>query len=154
MKLFNDDDPERLANFEGSIPDGFIDGSQYAKIVRNITGYIDDLKPDDYVSGITFVMKCVNECYEDDTGDESVISKISNDRAVDTVTALSYFVLTLCEQLEEDHLKQYVQHHYDEVLPELDGNAQTIPFYDISSNVNDFIEMLDNLDESESDDDD
>jgi hypothetical protein len=152
VKLFNDDDPERLANFEGSVPDGFIDGSQYAKIVRNITGYISELKQDNYVSGITFVMKCVNECYEDDTGDENNISKVSKDRAIDTVTALSYFVLTLCEQLEEDHLKEYVQHHYDQVLPELDSNSQTIPYYDISNDVDNFISMLNEIDESDEDD--
>jgi hypothetical protein len=148
--LFDDDDAERLASFEGAIPDGIIDGRQYAGIVKNILEHLSELKADDYVSGMTFVMRCVNECYYWD--EESNSQKVNITKAVDTVTALSYYILTLRDIIHDDDFAHFIQIQNDEVIPEIMSGAETIPYYDISKFDDAINGMLDMLEIDEDDD--
>ena len=125
--MFDKDDPERLAQHSDSVPDGLIDGTQYAQIIENITDALTNLKMNDYVSGITFVMNCVNQCYDADS--KGVINPL---KAVDTATALAYFVMSLADALDQvdpELLEEYIQHHQDVVVPQINANKTALPFY-------------------------
>ncbi len=146
MKLFDDNDPERLANFSGAVPDGLIDGTQYAGIVDRISENLANLEPGDYLSSITFVMHCVNECYEPNASGAVVPS-----RATDTVTALAYFVMTMAEAMDIDDLQEYIQYQRETVVPELNSTSTAIPFYDVTQDVKAVLELFDDFDSGDND---
>lgn len=145
--MFDDQDPERLANVDMTIPDGIIDGTQYANIMENIINSLSELDTSQYVSGITWVMRCVNECYPTDEGSDQ--TKISPSRATDAVTALAYLVMTMTEVIDEDDFKEYIRHQQEVVIPELYDGCKTIPYYDINDDVNRILEMMDNFEVDE-----
>jgi hypothetical protein len=151
--MFDDDDAERMMN-TGSIPDGIIDGSQYAEVFQNLISNMKEIDQESQVSNMTWVMRCVNECYQDN---EDGTSTFSNTRASDTVTALGYFVMTLIRGLDEEYLEEYFRFHDEEVIPDMVANAQTIPWYDIKDEVKalmDLFEDIDNIEVDESDNND
>lgn len=152
--MFNDEDPERLANADMSIPDGIIDGTQYANILKNLIDNLGELDPSSYVSGITWVMRAVNECYPQ--GDEVDHTKVDASKATDAVTGLAYIILTMSEIIDEQDFKDYIEHQKGTVIPELFESCETIPYYDINNDVNRIMEMLDNfeVDQIIEDDDD
>lgn len=140
--MFDDDDAEKMV-FKGRIPDGFIDGSQYSEIFQNILGHMKELKNESDFSNVTWVMKCVNECYKDN-GDGT--SSVDSSKATDVVTALAYYVMTLIRGIDEDDLEEYFRVHDEEVVPDMVSNAQTIPWYDIMDEVKALVELFDEMD--------
>ena len=143
--MFDDDDAENLVNAEIRIPDGIIDGTQYAEIFARLVRYMKEINPESYVSNITWIMKTMNECYEDSTDENG--SEIVKSRATDTITALSYFVMTLIASLGEEAFAEYIRIQEEEVIPDLFDNASTIPFYDINKEVNGLLEFFDEIDQ-------
>jgi len=141
MKVFDDDDAENLANADLRIPDGIIDGTQYAEIFSRLVGYMKEINPSSYVSNITWIMRTMNECYEDSENEDSANVIVS--RATDTVTALSYFVMTLITFIDTDDFAEYIRMQEEEVVPDLFDNAATIPFYDMKKEVNQMLKFFD-----------
>lgn len=136
--MFNDDDADKIANMDNLIPDGIIDGSQYAMIVSNIVGYLSEVEKGDYISGITWVMRCVNECYDPET------NQVSTSRSTDVATAMSYVLLTMLDCVEDEALSEFIRIQKEEVIPELIESSTTIPYYDVmSDNAHDFLEGID-----------
>lgn len=145
--MFDDQDPERLANVDMTIPDGIIDGTQYANIMESLVSSLSELNTSEYVSGITWVMRCVNECYP--TEDDSDQTKVSPSRATDAVTALAYLVMTMTELIDEDDMRDYIMHQQNVVIPDLFESCKTIPYYDINDDVNRIVEMMQNFEVDE-----
>jgi len=141
MKVFDDDDAENLANADLRIPDGIIDGTQYAEIFSRLVGYMKEIDPTSYVSNITWIMRTMNECYEDSENEDGANVIVS--RATDTVTALSYFVMTLITFIDTDDFAEYIRMQEEEVVPDLFNNAATIPFYDMNKEVNQMLKFFD-----------
>lgn len=141
--MFDDQDPERLANVDMTIPDGIIDGTQYANIMESLVNSLSELDTSQYVSGITWVMRCVNECYPTEEGSDQ--TKVSPSRATDAITALAYLVMTMTELIDDDDFKDYITHQQNVVIPDLFESCKTIPYYDINDDVNRILEMMDNF---------
>lgn len=144
MKVFDDDDAENLVNADQRIPDGIIDGTQYAEIFKNLVGYMKKIKPESYISNISWVMSAMNECYKDN--ESGIGSEIDKTRATDVVTALSYFVMTLITSMDEEVFDEYIKIQEEEVIPDLFQNAETIPYYDMSNEINGLLEFFDEVD--------
>lgn len=142
--MFDDDDPEMLASFDESIPDGIIDGTQYAHILKNLLVSLSELEPDSQVSGIRWVMQCVNECY-----DHSGQSVVSTTRSTDTVTALGYIIMTMLDVIDPEDFNDYLDFQMNRVLPEVLSNAEAVPFYNISMDVDDVIKQIQESGEDE-----
>lgn len=137
--MFSDDDAEKMS-FHGRIPDGIIDGSQYANIFETLFNALKEIDKEESISNMTWIMKCVNECYKDN-GDNT--SSVDASRATDTVTALAYFVMTLIRGIDDDDLQDYYRFHESEVIPDMNANAKTIPWYDILDEVKALVDLLD-----------
>jgi len=136
--MFDDNDPEKLINDESRVPDGLIDGTQYAEIFSRLVDNIADIKNDSYLSNITFVMKSVNECYSHDEP-----YQFDKTRALDTVTALSYFVMTLVTSNDDtDFIEKYIDIQRKDIIPDLNMNAKIIPFYDIQEDVDNILKIF------------
>ena len=134
--MFNDDDLEKILNTSELIPDGVIDGSQYAQIIGNIVDYLSQIEVGDYTSGVTWVMRCVNECYDSNTG------KVDNSRATDVATALAYVLLTMLSIVDEDDLYEFIRIQKDDIVPELIRTADAVPYYDMTD---EFSEIVDGM---------
>lgn len=141
--MFNDDDAKHLFNAEQRIPDGIIDGTQYANIFKKLLDYIKKIDPESYISNITWIMSAMNECYRDDENITSV--EIDKTKATDVVTALSYFVMTLVGFMDKDNFEEYIRVQEEEVIPDLFKNAETIPYYDMSNEIKGMIEFFDSI---------
>ena len=145
--MFDDNDPEKLMRTDGRIPDGIIDGTQYAEILSRVIDNMSLLQDESYLSNITWIMKCVNECYEPD-GNE-----FNKSRALDVVTSLSYLIMTMVMSIDgEEFIEDYIRDQKENILPELHSNAAVIPFYDINEDVNHILDVLDALDDIENGD--
>ena len=142
--MFDDDDAKKMS-FTRRIPDGIIDGSQYANIFQKLFNDLKEIKQDDGISNMTWIMKCVNECYKDNNNGTS---SVDASQATDTVTALAYFVMTLIRGIDERDLEEYYRFHEEEVIPDMMANAQTIPWYDIMDEVKAMMDFFDDLDDS------
>ena len=114
MKVFDDDDAKHLFNAEQRIPDGIIDGTQYANIFKNLLDHMKKLESESYLANITWIMSAMNECY----GNEEHVNiyEIDKTRATDVVTALSYFVMTLVNSLDQDDFKEYINFSTNEPI--------------------------------------
>ena len=145
MKVFDDDDAENLFNAEQRIPDGIIDGTQYAVIFKNLVGHMKKLESESYMANITWIMSAMNECYEDDENGNG--TEIDKTRATDVITALSYFVMTLVNSMDEEVFEEYIRIQEEEVIPDLFENAETIPYYDMSKEISGLLEFFDEMDE-------
>jgi hypothetical protein len=140
--MFDENDPEKLIRDESRVPDGLIDGTQYAEIFSRIVDYMDDIDSESYLSNITWIMKCVNECYSPDEP-----YQFDKSRSLDTVTALSYFIMTLIGAIDDQELiDNYIEVQRNEVVPDLNKNASIIPFYDVENDVNNILQMLESED--------
>lgn len=144
MKVFDDDDAKYLFNAEQKIPDGIIDGTQYANIFKNLLSHMKKLESESYLSNITWIMSAMNECYGDEENGNG--SEIDKTRATDVITALSYFVMTLINSLDEDDFQEYIRIQEEEVIPDLFENAETIPYYDMSKEIEELMEFFDDID--------
>jgi hypothetical protein len=145
MKVFDDDDAESLFNADQRIPDGIIDGTQYAEIFKNLVGHMKKIKPESYMTNITWIMSAMNECYNDDENGNG--TEIDKTRATDVITALSYFVMTLITSMDEEVFEEYIRIQEEEVIPDLFQNAETIPYYDMSKEISGLLEFFDEIDE-------
>lgn len=134
--MFNDDDLKKILNTNELIPDGVIDGSQYAQIIGHIIDYLSQVEVGDYTSGVTWVMRCVNECYDPNT------SKVDNSRATDVATALAYVLLTMLSIVDEDDLYEFIRIQKDDIVPELIRTSDAVPYYDMTD---EFSEIVDGM---------
>lgn len=138
--MFDENDPELLASFDNSIPDGLIDGSQYAEIVQRLFLELKKLNPENYLSSITWVMNCVNECYDAES------NKVDSTKAVDVVTSLAYFMISMVSAIEPDEWGKFIEHQEEVAIPELMESAGAMPFYDIKGDVENIMNIMDQLD--------
>lgn len=141
--MFDNHDAEHLAGIDKRIPDGIIDGTQYAEIFSNLVEYMKKINPESYLSNITWIMSAMNECYSPvDNGSDSGIDKT---RATDTITALSYFVMTLIAILDKEDFDEYIRIQVEEIIPDLKTNAETIPYYNVEDEVKEIMEFMDSI---------
>lgn len=147
--MFDDQDPEKVADFDKRVPDGLIDGTQYAEILSNIIENMNKLKQDSYLSNITWIMDCVNESYQKNEPYE-----FDKTKSLDVITSLSYIVMTLVSAIDDpDFIDNFIEIQKNEVLPDLNSNASMIPFYDIENEVNNILSILDDFENGEYGDD-
>lgn len=127
--MFNEDDVTHMMNNQTRIPDGIINGKQYADIFKTLSNDLESTNPDDFQSGIRWIMNCVNACYED----QNVWSKT---KSADVVTALAYFSMTMLKGLIElGEAENYFTYQNEEVIPQLFSECETIPWYDFSEDI-------------------
>jgi len=142
--MFNEDDYNHILNTQSMVPDGVINGSQYANIFKSLSNRLENINPLDFSSGIRWIMECVNECYEDGA------TEMSLSRASDVVTSLAYFCMTLhAAMIELGVSEEYFKHQNESVIPELFAECETIPWYDFSEKINMITDMMDKKGESE-----
>ena len=146
--LFEDDDAAKLAGTSMRVPDGIIDGKQYAEIFRDLSGVLEKAHPGDYHANISWIMHCINECYEDNGNG---VSEFSKSKAADVITALAYFSMTMSALLYDLEAKNgYFEHQNEVVIPQLMAECQTIPWYDLSDEVKKLTEQMeDSFDEDD-----
>ena len=95
---------------------------------------------------------------EDDNNDEAGddgLSVVNTHKCTDTITALSYMVMTLFNSVEDPAFKdEYVAHQKDTIIPSLFKNCKTIPYYDVLNEVMAIDEALSGIDFSALEDND
>lgn len=130
--MFDDSDHEFMMHNEDRVPDGVIDGTHYAQKFVKLASLFGDIE-DDFSSHIRWIMECVNECYDPDlTGPES----FSKEDAIDTVTVLSYMVMTMKTLLIRNGIhEEYVEYLNEEVVPKMVEECEAIPWYDFSEEI-------------------
>jgi hypothetical protein len=139
--MFNDDDVNELSGMSGRIPDGVIDASSYAQILCDIVGFIDELEPDRFDKSILFMTRCVNLAYSCDEDS----SEFSQERALDTITGLTLFVMRMYEMMDEYQKAEFIRYQKEEALPEAIRDCQALPFYDLEDEVNSILQVLDEV---------
>lgn len=140
--MFNDDDVNHMMNSNTRVPDGVINGLQYAEIFKELNGYLESTNTQDFQSGIRWIMNCVNACYEEES------TEFSKSRAADVVTALAYFCMTMQTGLTAlGQAEEYFRHQNEEVIPQLFAECESIPWYDFSEEVK-MLAAMDNDDEN------
>lgn len=143
--MFNDDDANEMANFGDRVPDGVIDASSYAQILCDIVDLMEDLDPDRFDKSMLFMMKCVNLAYEE--SEES--SEFSRERAIDTITGLSYYIMKMFELISEDDKREFIRYQKEESLPATVDECQALPFYDMEDEVNNILNVFDQIAEGD-----
>lgn len=138
--MFNDDDMDKLADSGMRVPDGVFDASVYAQILSDMFDYIKEMDSDDFSSNIHFMMRCVNLAYDFVDGKTPEFSK---DRAEDTITALSYFVMQMYANLDPKVKEEFLHHHENEVIPDTFSECKALPVYDLSDEVDSIFEVTD-----------
>ena len=135
MLVFDsDDDSKEMMDQDVRVPDAFIDGTQYANIFATTVDDLDKFVCNDFQSGLVWMMNCINNVY-DEAGDDG-LSAINTHKCTDTITALSYMVMTLFNSVEDPAFKdEYVAHQKDTIIPSLFKNCKTIPYYDVLNEV-------------------
>jgi hypothetical protein len=141
--MFDENDPELLASFDNSIPDGLIDGSQYAEIVQRLFFELKKLDPDNYLSSITWVMNCVNECYDGDS------NQVNTTKAIDVVTALAYYMISMTAAIDVHEWDRFIEHQETVAIPELMEGASAMPFYDIKDDVENIMNVLEQMEQGD-----
>jgi hypothetical protein len=136
--MFDEDDENFLANTDGLVPDGLVDASQYAEIMSNILDNLKNLDPNNYMSTVSWVVNCVNQCYSNEEG----VHSVNASKATDTVTALAYFILSMSSYVDEDRWDDFISHNQDNIIPELLETAPAMPFYDLDDKVSEMLEMF------------
>lgn len=128
--MFDEDDVNHMMNNNTRIPDGIINGSQYAQIFKTLSNSLENTDTQDFQSSIRWVMNCINECYENDS------NLFSKERAADVVTSLAYLSMTLCNGIAElGYKNDFFEHQNSQVIPQLDKECETIPWYDFSDEI-------------------
>lgn len=136
--MFNDDDVNHMMNSNTRVPDGVINGLQYAEIFKELNGYLESTDTQDFQSGIRWIMNCVNACYVEES------TEFSKSRAADVVTALAYFCMTMQTGLTAlGQAEEYFKHQNEEVIPQLFAECESIPWYDFSDEVKSLMNLFD-----------
>lgn len=142
MRMFDHDDYEDMVNSTSKVPDGIIDGTQYAKIFDTLNTMLENVKPGEYHSNILWVMNCINECYPDSEHGEKV--EFDKSRAADVVTSLAYFSMTMLAALDELGVRnEYFDHQKNTVIPQLFSECESIPWYDFTSQIKEAQDLSD-----------
>jgi hypothetical protein len=126
------------------------DATVYKEVLQKIADVLRSTDFTTYLGGITFVMELVNETYERESNVRTV------ERSSDVVTALSYLVLLLLEQMDDPNemaklmgqrVEQEVQEYSDptalNVIPqdEFSEMLASNPHYTMS--LEEFFEIMD-----------
>jgi hypothetical protein len=134
--MFDEDDVNHMVNSNTRIPDGVINGSQYADIFKTLSEMLEKTNTKDFQESIRWVMGCINECYNND---DNLFSK---EKAADVVTSLAYLAMTLCNGIDELGYKgDFFEHQNTEVIPQLFKECETIPWYDFSDDIKKLVEQ-------------
>jgi hypothetical protein len=122
--MFNKDDFENLNNIDDdTVPDGVVDASNYALILRKTTDYLKDTDYESADSRMVAMMNVVNLMHEDE-------ETISDDSAYGVTIALMYHIQTVLSGMVDEDRKEYFNHLETEVLPIFDTEAQSLPYYE------------------------
>ena len=122
--MFNKDDFDNLNNIDDdTVPDGVVDASNYALILRKTTDYLKDTDYESADSRMVAMMNVVNLMHEDE-------ETISDDSAYGVTIALMYHIQTVLSGMVDEDRKEYFNHLETEVLPIFDTEAQSLPYYE------------------------
>jgi hypothetical protein len=122
--MFNKDDFENLNEInEDTVPDGVVDASNYALILRKTTEYLKETDYESSDSRMVAMMNVVNLMHEDE-------ETLSDDSAYGVTIALMYHIQTVLSGMVNEDRQEYFNHLETEVLPIFDMESQTLPYYD------------------------
>lgn len=145
MKLFDENDAKKIANSYEMVPDGVYDASQYGEIISKIFSYLESIDFDQSLSGIQFMMNCINECY--DINDSEL--KFNSSKSNDVVVSLCYFVINSLSHFDSETLYEFMKVHREEVIPNAIEDSKALPFYDLRSDTQYIMDILDEVSTSE-----
>jgi len=137
--MFDDGDAEKLSDVGDRIPDGVYDATSYAQILSDILGHMKNLDPERAESNISFMMKMINLCYIFKEYEEP---KFIQERAEDTITALSYYVMNLIPNVDPELLGEFFKHQEEETIPKTFSECIALPIYDLTEELEHVLEML------------
>ena len=122
--MFNKDDFEKLNNInDDTVPDGVVDASDYALILRQTTEYLKNTDYESPESKMVAMMSVINLMHEDE-------ENMSDDKVYGTTIAIMYHIQTLLSGMIDEDRSEYFNHVEKEVLPIFDDESQILPYYD------------------------
>lgn len=131
--MFSEDDFNKFEKNLLEIPDGLVDASNYASTFEFIAHLIDNLPSDgeiDQVSNAHFMMNIINYIVDKSDDGESVCNTT---RSLDAITTLCFHLVTIFNSMEEvfsGFKAQYSEHIKQSVLPGMEANFRSIPYWD------------------------
>ncbi len=123
-KMFNKDDFDNLDDInEDTVPDGVVDASDYALILKQTTEYLKDTDYESAESRMVAMMNIVNLMHENE-------DTLSDDSVYGVVIALMYHIQTVLSGMVNEDREEYFNHLETEVLPIFSMEASMLPYYD------------------------
>ncbi|NDB56880.1 hypothetical protein EB001_00275 [bacterium] len=122
--MFNKDDFNNIDKVnEDTVPDGVVDASDYALILRKTAEHIRDTDYENPESKMVAMMNIINLMHEDE-------ENLNDNNVYGVAIALMYHIQTLLGGMVDEDRKEYFDHLEKEVLPVFDEESQVLPYYD------------------------
>ena len=119
--MFNKDDFDNLDDInEDTVPDGVVDASNYALILKQTTEYLKDTDYESAESRMVAMMNIVNLMHENE-------DTLSDDSVYGVVIALMYHIQTVLSGMVNEDREEYFNHLETEVLP-IFSNRRTVSY--------------------------
>jgi hypothetical protein len=129
--MFNRDDFDNLNNIDDdTVPDGVVDASDYALILRQTTEYLKETDYESPESRMVAMMNIINLMHEDE-------ENLNDEKVYGVGIALMYHIQTVLSGMVNEDREEYFRHLETEVLPIFDTEAQMLPYYDDQENTGD-----------------
>ena len=123
-EMFNKDDFNNIDKVnEDTVPDGVVDASDYALILRKTVEHIRDTDYDNPESKMVAMMNIINLMHEDE-------ENLNDNNVYGVAIALMYHIQTLLSGMVDEDRAEYFDHLEKEVLPVFDEESQVLPYYD------------------------
>lgn len=121
--MFNDDDFDSIEDQFDRPPDGLVDARDYYQQLVRVTDILQEMDYSDIVSKMSGMMLIMNEIYDDD-------GNMNPDRVQAVITSLSFHVVNLLNNIEDDYVPQYFEYVQKDILSELENEAGSLPYWE------------------------
>lgn len=128
--MFEKEDFEHIDKMQNTMADGVMDASDSHSVLEKVIGILSST---DYLSDesrMEMMMHCINICYSKDEDGEEVFEE---DRVFHLVLALCFNYSNVMSNLVIDgfNTEDYYNFLKEEVLPVMDEQSKTLPYWDI-----------------------
>lgn len=131
--MFSQDDFDKYEKSLLDMPDGLLDASEYAKTFALTVDLIDKLPSEDtennQVAHAHFMMNIANHIHSEKNGKNEVDSI----KALDCITSMCFHLVSLFSAMDSvipDFKDQYINYLRETVLPDMDANFSSIPYWE------------------------
>jgi hypothetical protein len=122
--MFNKDDFDNIDKInEDTVPDGVVDASDYALILRQTSEYLKETDYESSDSKMVAMMNVINLMHEDE-------ENLNDEKVYGVGIALMYHIQTILGGMVNEDKEEYFRHLETEVLPMFEIESQMLPYYE------------------------